>query len=172
MKQKVKIGGREIELDLLVKEELAATIEQTLAGYLRPTTPRRDVDGLVTPAAGDVTLSLPPVPRGMEVEYTRVVIEAPGTAFTPAAPYNAAGAYLLLQRSGETLDVLSLVAGSGGGIPFRWTWSTSYSIRVRDGESLSAFIHIPPASTPLTLRGDGFLSPIAGDGGKLLLPGN
>jgi hypothetical protein len=174
MKQKIKVGGREVELDVLVKEELRTTLEETISGYLRPTSPRRDEDGLISGASGDVTITLPPVPRGMEVVYTRVVIEAPGSAFTAAAPYNAAGAYLNLLRDQELLEPLSLVAGAanGGGIPWRWTWSTSYGIRFRDGEALSVFIHVPPASTPLVLRADGFLSPLSGKEGSLLLPGS
>lgn len=177
MKQTVKIGGREIELDLLVANEVRTEIEQLISGYLRPTTPRRDEDGLLVPAGGaDVTLALPPVPRGMEILYTRVIVEAPGSAFTPAAPYNAAGSYLALMRSDiELLDFVSLVAGAanGGGIPYRWTFSNSNGIRVRDGEQLRALIHVPPAAgTGLVLRGEGFLSPIAEhDAGSVVIPG-
>jgi hypothetical protein len=175
VKQTVKVGGREVELDLLVKEEVATTIEQAISGYLRPTSPRRDEDGVLAPASGDVMITLPPVPRGMEVIYTRVVLEAPGSAFTPAAPYNAAGGYTALLRDQELLDFISNVAGAagGGGIPYRWTWSTSYGIRFRDGEALSALIHIPPAvGTALVLRADGFLSPIDEKSpGGVLLPG-
>jgi hypothetical protein len=178
VKQTIKVGGRDVELDLITAAEIATIAEGIVSGYLRPATPRRDEDGLVTPAAGDVTLSLPPVPRGMEVVYTRIVVESPGsTTITPGAPYNAAGAYLTLLRSGEVLDLISLVAAAtvnAGAIPFRWTFSDSNAIRLRDGEALSCFIHVPPASTPLMLRADGFLSPIAGDvkPGSTLIPGD
>lgn len=174
MKQRIKIGGRDVELDLITAEEVKTTIEQTISGYLRPTTPKRDEDGAVAPASGDMTVTLPPVPRGMEVIYNRVVIDAPGSAFTPASPYNAAGAYVALLRDQELIDFVSLVAGAGGGIPYRWTWSTSYGIRLRDGEALSALVHVPPAAgTGIVLRADGYMSPIAEQGpGSLLLPGS
>lgn len=173
MKQKLTAGA---ELDLLTEQELRTLIEELVSGYLRPTMPRRDEDGLLVPAGGaDVTLALPPVSRGMEIVYTRLVIEAPGSAFTPAAPYNAAGAYVAIMRSDlELLDFVSLVAGAGGGIPYRFgPWSSSNGIRVRDGEQLRALIHVPPAAgTPLVLRGEGFLSPIQGpEPGTLMIPG-
>lgn len=174
MKQQLRAGA---ELDLLTAQELRTTIEELVSGYLRPTTPRRDEDGALAPAAGDLTLALPPVPRGMEVIYTRVIVEAPGSAFTIATPYNAAGAYLALMRNDiELLDFVSLVAGAagGGGIPYRFgPWSNSNGIRVRDGEQLRCLVHVPPAAgTGLVLRGEGFLSPIASDApGSLVIPG-
>lgn len=177
MKQEIKVGGRAVELDLLTAQELRTTVEELISGYLRPTTPRRDEDGALAPAAGDITLSLPPVPRGMEIIYTRVIVEAPGSAFTPAVPYNAAGSYIALMRSDiELLDFVSLVAGAagGGGIPYRFgPWSNSNGIRVRDGEQLRALIHVPPANAGLMLRGEGFLSPIAGgEPGSVVIPGS
>lgn len=172
MKQKLTAGA---ELDLLTEQELRTTIEELVSGYLRPTSPRRDEDGALAPATGDLTLALPPVPRGMEIIYTRVIVEAPGSAFTPATPYNAAGAYIAIMRSDiELLDFVSLVAGAGGGIPYRFgPWSDSNGIRVRDGEQLRALIHVPPvAGTGLVLRGEGFLSPLgASEPGGLVIPG-
>lgn len=173
MKQKLTAGA---ELDLLTAQELRTITEELISGYLRPDMPRRDEDGLLSGATGDVTLSLPPVPRGMEIVYTRVVIEAPGSAFTPATPYNAAGSYIALMRNDiELLDFVSLVAAAanGGGIPYRFgPWSVANGIRVRDGEQLRALVHVPPASTGLILRGEGFLSPLASaEQGSLLIPG-
>ena len=172
-KQTIKVGGREIELDLLTKEELRTTAEQLLSGYLRPTTPRRDEDGIVVSGSpAPVTITLPPTPRGMEVVYTRVVIDAPGSAFTPGAPFQVANGYVGLYRDQELLDFQAIpVVANGPGIPFRWTWSTSYGLRFRDGEALSAIVGVSPANgTQLVLRADGFLSPIEGTEGKLLLP--
>ncbi len=171
MKQTLKAGA---ELDLLTAQELRTTIEELVSGYLRPTMPRRDEDGLISPVAGDVTLALPPVPRGMEIVYTRVIVEAPGSAYTPAAPYNVAAGYIAIMRNDiELLDYVSLVAGAGGGIPYRFgPWSDSNGIRVRDGEQLRALVHVPPASTGLVLRGEGYLSPIQGaEPGSLVIPG-
>lgn len=171
MKQKITAGA---ELDLLTREELAATLEGIVSGYLRPTMPRRDEDGLVVASGADVTITLPPAPRGMEVIYTRVVLDAPGSAFTPGAPYNAPASYIGLYRDLELIDFVSNVAGAGGGIPYRWTFSTSNGIRLRDGEALSAIVHVPPAvGTGLVLRADGYLSPISErEPGSLLLPGD
>jgi hypothetical protein len=175
MKQKLTAGA---ELDLLTQEELEATVQGIVSGFRRPTTPWRDVSGSTGVASGDiqVTLSLPVKP-GYELVLVRLVLDAPGSAFTPAAPYTAAGSYSNLLRSttnavvgqGEVLDFASNVSGGPGapGIPQRWLFGDSFGPRFREGEILAVFVHLPPASTALRLLGEGYLSPLVPDEGAI-----
>lgn len=171
MKFKLKAGE---ELDLLTQEELAGTLAGIVSGFLRPTVPVRDVDGTPGVASGDVQLQLTmPVRPGYEFVLTRAVIDAPGSAFTPAAPYTAAGSYSQLMRAtkntqlgqGDLLDFVSNVAAATppGGIPYRWLFGDSFGPRFREGEAVTVFIHVPPANTALRLLAEGYLSPLAAD---------
>lgn len=171
MKFKLKAGE---ELDLLTQEELEGTLAGIVSGFLRPTVPVRDVDGIAGVASGDAMVQLTmPVKPGYEFVLTRAVLDAPGSAFTPAAPYTAAGSYSSLMRAtkgagpgvGDLLDFASNVAGASppGGIPFRWLFGDSFGPRFREGEVVSVFVHVPPVATALRLLVEGFLSPLAAD---------
>lgn len=171
MKFKLKAGE---ELDLLTQEELEGTLAGIVSGFLRPTVPVRDVDGVQVSATGDAMVQLTmPVRPGYEFVLTRAVLDAPGTAFTPAAPYTAAGSYSELLRStknaqpgqGDLLDFVSNVAGATppGGIPYRWLFGDSFGPRFREGEVVTVFVHVPPPSVALRLLAEGYLSPLAAD---------
>lgn len=160
-KQTIKVGGREIELDLLTKDELHTEIEQLLSGYLRPPAQSRPEGGVVLSGAGAGIAEIFVVPVGMMFRLTRLFVTANGATF---------GAALALSGG---IDVYRGVGNSNDdidGTPFAQlpqvaTWNRSNGPLFRDSEAIRVGIVGGPANGQLFARGAGFLEPLtfAGD---------
>jgi hypothetical protein len=116
-----------------------------------------------TDASGNVNRAISPnailyePPPGFTLALHRLLIGAGGFNF--GTPFNAAAAYWELRVNDEAIDGGSLVAGSGGALPFVYSKGTRDAPRARDGEVLSLFISgtAALANKTITVRGQGTL---------------
>ncbi len=156
MKTKLTSGA---EIDFLTADELRQVLREQ-AQDLRevdPTEIRADDQG-ITDAAGALTLSVYKVPSGRRFKLTRMIVLADG--FTPAAPFQAAGAYLLVRRSGgQVVDFLPLTVASGGGLPAKGSDSISQAADFVNGETVDIQLVAGPASTNVSVFIQGSLQP-------------
>lgn len=151
------------ELDILTREELRKELEAiTDRLAYHPAVVRLEEDG-ATDAGGELELAIYRPPAGMEFRLTRCYVVAEG--FTPAVPFNGAGAFLELLRAGVPVDGVSLVAAAanGGQIPIMLVDADSPdSAQVYfNGEDVAIRLTNGPASTRIGVRAQGILHPIA-----------
>ena len=157
MKVALKPGA---EIETLTREELRAELESLRLALARnPATVRAEEDG-ATAATGALTLPFYQVPMGMGFKLTRCAVFADG--FTPAVPFNGAGAFLELLRNDVPVAFQSLVAGAGGGLPFVLIDADSESSAAwaGNGEQFAIRLTAGPASTGIIVRTQGVLEPI------------
>lgn len=127
----------------------------------KPANVRAEEDG-VTTAAGAATVEVYKVPLGMEFRLTRLAVLADG--FTPAVPFQGAGAFLELLRNDVALTWQSLVAGAAvapGALPSVLVDADSESSAAyyANGDCVAIRLTAGPASTRLIVRAEGVLNP-------------
>lgn len=141
------------ELEMPTADEIAAEL-RTLIGRRPPDDLQTGAQGQTT-AGGALTAVVYVVPAGKRFVLTRTIVEAAG--YTPAAPYNAPGAYLRITRNGQTVDFLSLVAGSGGSLPAISTDSDDSGPVFKNGDELAVELVGGPATTDILVSIRGIL---------------
>lgn len=157
MKQLVKIGGREVELDLLTKEELHTEIEELISGYLRPPSQARPEGGVVLSAGGAGIAEIYTVPAGMMFRLTRLFVTVNGATFS--APLTSTGGIDVYRGSGNANDEID--GSPFSSLPQVATWNRSNGPLFRAGESIRVGIAASgAASGQLFCRGAGFLEPL------------
>ncbi len=148
---------------MLTREELRAELDSLrLALALKPAIVRAEKDGDTT-AAGALTLEFYKVPLGMSFALTRLVVLADG--FTPAVPFNGAGAFLELLRNDVPIAWASLVAAAAiapGALPFQLIDADSESSAAwfANGDCAAIRLTAGPVSTNIIARAQGVLEPI------------
>lgn len=151
------------ELDVLTRDELREELEaivERLRG--RPAVVRLDEDG-ATDSGGELELEFYRVPTGMGFRLSRLYVVADG--FTPAVPFNGAGAFLELLRGGAPIVGVSLVAGAAvnaGALPMLLVDADSPESAAwyGNGEQVAIRLTNGPASTRINVRAQGLLEPI------------
>lgn len=159
MRQKIKIGGREIELDLLTREELHTEVELLLSGYLRPPEEARPEGGVALSAGGGGIIDLYTVPVGMLFRLTRVYVTAGGATFL--VPLAGAGGISVQRMSGSTGDEID--GSPFSSLPQVATWSRSNGPLFRDGERIGIAVAGGPANGQAFARAMGYLSPLTSE---------
>jgi hypothetical protein len=151
------------ELDVLTRAELRDELE-AIVGRLRgaPATVRAEADGQTT-AAGAITEEVYKVPLGMSFKLTRLAVLADG--FTPAVPFQGAGAFLELLRNDVPVAWCSLVAGAAiapGALPMQLIDADSPDSAAwyANGDCVAVRITAGPASTRILVRAQGTLEPV------------
>lgn len=150
------------ELDVLTRDELRAELD-TILGRLRerPAVVRVEDDGR-TDAGGELELVFYRVPAGMAFRLTRLYVVA--DSFSPAAPFNGAGAMLELLRGGVPIAGVSLVAAAadGGRIPMTLVDADSPESAAwyANAEEVAIRLTNGPASNGIGVRAQGTLEPI------------
>lgn len=160
MKVALKPGA---ELDVLTRDELRDELEAIVARLRdRPATVRAEEDGRTT-AAGAAEIELYRVPSGMSFKLTRLAVLAGG--FSPAVPFQGAGAFLELLRNDVPVAWCSLVAGAAvapGALPMQLVDADSPESAVwyANGDVAAVRLTAGPASTDIIVRGQGILEPV------------
>ena len=158
-KQTVRIGGRDVELDLLTKEEVATTIEELVSGYLRPPASARPEGGAqLTGTTGVAEIYV--VPVGMQFRLTRVFVTVNNATF--GVPVASAGGIDVYRGQGNANDPID-------GIPFTslpqvGTWNRANGPLFKDGEAFRVGIVGAPNNAQLFVRAAGFLEPLVIEG--------
>ncbi len=159
MRVKIKPGE---EFETLTPDELRRELDGLrIALAKKPAVVRFEKAGPTT-ATGALTLEGYKPPLGMEFRLTRLVVLADG--FSPAVPFNGAGAFLELLRNDVPIAWQSLVAAAAINA------SALPSILVdADSETSAAYyanadcvavrLTNGPVSTNITVRGEGVLNP-------------
>jgi hypothetical protein len=115
-----------------------------------------------TSAAGALVLPVYVVPAGMEFRVHLVIVEADG--FTPAAPFNGAGAYWRLRVAGRAVDEASLVAAAANGsqLPFVRTYGFMQGPVSVNNEPFELELNAGPVNTLVRVLAQGTLIPTPG----------
>lgn len=158
MKQQIKIGGRDVELDLLTKEELHAEIEQLVSGYLRPPSQARPEGGAVLSAGGAGVADIYTVPLGMQFRLTRLFVTVNAAQFS--APVALTGGIDVFRGVGSESDEID--GTSFNSVPQVATWNRSNGPLFREGENVRIGIvaGATAANGQFFCRGAGFLEPL------------
>lgn len=159
-KQRIKVGGREIELETLTKDELETSLEQVLSGYLRPPSYVRPEGGGNLSGAGAGIFDLYPVQAGMMLRLTRLYVTVGTTTF--AATLSGTFGISVYRGSGSVNDEIDGL-GPVTSLPQVGTWSRSNAPTVRDGEILRVGIVGGPANGQFFARGAGFYETLASE---------
>lgn len=121
------------------------------------------VASVQTTAAGGLSLNTTPncslyePPPGFTFALHRLTIFTGGTTGnTFATPYTLAASGWELRVNDQLVDGNSMISGQGQ-LPIVATWGTRDAPRIRDGEVLSLFMVNGPASTLITVKGQGTL---------------
>lgn len=116
---KVKLG--DVEVDVATVHE----VRREVRSLRRPDTElvRPEASG-VADANGNAVITIYQVPAGMEFRPHVLNVEADG--FTPATPFQGAGAYWQLRVSGRVIDEGSLVAGAPANIATQIPFTRNY----------------------------------------------
>jgi hypothetical protein len=156
---RVKFGR--IELDVLSPAEAKKIIGDELDDRLdlNPTELVRAEESGVTSAAGALVLPVYVVPPAMEFRVHVVVIEADG--FSPAVPFQGAGAFWRLRVSGRAVDLGSCVAGAPASIasqlPDRKTYGFMQGAVAVNQEAVEFELTAGPANTLVRVLAQGTL---------------
>ena len=117
---RVRVGGKEI--DLLTVHDAQRAIRHALRNpdseLIRPEESGK------TDANGNLLIPIYVVPAGMEFRPHVLNVEADG--FTPALPFQGAGAYWQLRVASRVIDEGSLVAGAPSNIAFQIPFTRNY----------------------------------------------
>lgn len=157
-KQTIKVGGREVELDVLTHEELRSTIEELISGYLRPPTQARPEGGAVLSGTAGVA-EIYIVPVGMQFRLTRVFVTVNGATF--GVPIASTGGIDVYRGNGNFND--SLDGTPFTSLPQVATWNRSNGPLFRDGEAVRIGIAGAPANGQLFCRAAGYLESLTFD---------
>ena len=159
---RVKFG--KLDLDVLTPHEAKRIIGDELDERfdLAPTELVRAEESGVTSAAGALVLPVYVVPAAMEFRVHVVVVEADG--FTPAVPFNGAGAWWRTRVASRGVDEASLVAGAANGsqLPFVKTYGFMQGPVAVNNEPLELEINAGPANTLIRVFAQGTLVPRPG----------
>jgi hypothetical protein len=159
---KVRLPGN-YELDVLSPDEARTVVGAELDKRARPKTElvRAEESG-VTDAAGGLVLPVYVVPAGMEFRVHVVVVEVDG--FTPAVPFNGAGAYWRLRVATRAVDEASLVAAAANGsqLPFVRSYGFMQGAVSVNQEALEFELVAGPAAKQVRVFAQGTLVPFPG----------
>lgn len=150
------------QFETLTPDELKRELDSLrLALARKPANVRAEEDGQTT-ATGAVTTEVYKVPMGMEFRLTRLVVLADG--FTPAVPFQGAGAFLELLRNDVAITWQSLVAGAAvypGALPAVLVDADSESSAAyyANGDCVAIRLTAGPVSTRIIVRAEGVLNP-------------
>lgn len=156
---KIKAGE---EFETLTPDELRRELDGLrLALAKKPAIVRFEKTG-VTTGTGALTLEGYKVPLGMEFRLTRLGVLADG--FTPAVPFNGAGAFLELLRNDVPTSWQSLVAAAtvnASALPSILVDADSETSAAyyANGDCVAVKLTAGPATTNITMRGEGVLNP-------------
>lgn len=147
--QTLHIGGRQVELDLLTKEDIESVLDERVSGWLRPPNRTRIPGGVRLDGSGNGTITAYTVEPGMEFILTRAEFRVNGTtggsAATPFNPASAGGIDILV--NGDWRDGYAFGGSpSAGSLPAVWTENPDRTIVLYGGDILTYKIVGGPAS--------------------------
>ena len=165
-KQTIKIGGRELEIDALTRDDLHAELELVLSGFLRPPLEVRPENGVVLDNTGAGIASIYRAKAGMQFRLTRVFVTVNGATF--GVPLTGlTGGIDIYRSSGNANDPLDGTTfpstSAPSSLPQVATWNRANAPLFRDGEELRVGIVGGPAGGQMFVRAAGFLEPITLD---------
>lgn len=159
---RVKIG--KLDIDIVTPHEAKRIIGDELDERfdLAPTELVRAEESGKTDAAGLLVLPIYVVPPAMEFRVHVIVVEADG--FTPAAPFNGAGAWWRVRVASRGVDEASMVAAAvnGSQLPFVKTYGFMQGAVAVNQEPLELEINAGPANTLIRAFAQGTLVPRPG----------
>jgi hypothetical protein len=164
-KQAIKIGGRDVEIDVVTAEELhnelRSAFEFFAAGYLRPPQVARPEGGVILSAGGAGIAELYVVDPGMVFRMTRLFVTCNAATF--GVPLSGLTAGIDVYRgSGAVNDPIDGV-GPISTIPQVATWNRVNGPIFRDGEIVRVGVVGGPAAGQLFCRAAGILEPLVGE---------
>ncbi len=164
-KQTLHIGGRDVDIDLLSRDDLAAELDRFHATWRGLPERKRIPSGLLLDTSGNTSVggTLTPVKVytvevGFILRLHRIVFELAG--YTLGSPYTKSGGYYEICREGRYVDGQPL---SSPGFPQVWTAGTADGIEYRSGEDVQILVSTGDAGisgAALRVELEGTLNPL------------
>jgi hypothetical protein len=144
------VDDRITELEKKVIEKLEKWQFETQT-YYAVASLNTDASGNIGNSVQDKSYLITP-PPGWTVALHRIGIFVDGSTF--GQPFTAANAYWTLRIGNEDIEGGSMVS-TVGSLPVVRTWGTRDALRIRDGEIMTLFMSLGPASKRVTVKMQG-----------------